>query len=169
MTNTVSQSMKLFGENIRRFIKLESSAGLVLMAATILAMVIKNSPLSPAYQALLMLEGEVRLGSIGIQKPLLLWVNDLGMAVFFFLITLFDYPPEIRKVIYTTNVIESLNSVIRKSVKKRKLFPNDNAALKVVYLAAMDASRKWKRPVRDWKNALNQFAIRYDGELSFQS
>ena len=84
------------------------------------------------------------------------------------LITLFDYPPEIRKVIYTTNAIESLNSVIRKSVRKRKLFPNDNAAIKVVYLAAMNASRKWKRPVRDWKNALNQFAIRYDGELSFQ-
>lgn len=85
------------------------------------------------------------------------------------LITLFDYPPEIRRVVYTTNAIESLNSVIRKSVKKRKLFPNDASALKVVYLAAMDASRKWKRPVKDWKNALNQFAIQYDGELSFQS
>ena len=71
------------------------------------------------------------------------------------LITLFDYAPEIRKIIYTTNAIESLNSVIRKSVKKRKLFPNDAAALKVVYLAAKDASRKWKRPVKDWKNALN--------------
>ena len=85
------------------------------------------------------------------------------------LITLFEYPPEIRKVIYTTNAIESLNSVIRKSVRKRKLFPNDTAAIKVVYLAAKDASRKWRRPVRDWKNALNQFAIRYDGELNFQS
>lgn len=85
------------------------------------------------------------------------------------LITLFDYPPAIRSVIYTTNAIESLNSVIRKSVKKRKLFPTDASALKVVYLAAMEASRKWKRPVKDWKNALNQFAIQYDGELSFQS
>lgn len=84
------------------------------------------------------------------------------------LITLFDYPPEIRRVIYTTNAIESLNSVIRKSVKKRKLFPTDTSALKVVYLAAMEASKKWKRPVKDWKNALNQFAIQYDGELSFQ-
>ena len=85
------------------------------------------------------------------------------------LITLFDYPPEIRRVIYTTNAIESLNSVLRKSVKKRKLFPSDTAALKVVYLAAMEASKRWKRPVRDWKSALNQFAIRYDGELNFQS
>ena len=85
------------------------------------------------------------------------------------LITLFDYPPEIRKVIYTTNAIESLNSVLRKSVKRRKLFPSDTAALKVVYLAAMEASKRWSRPVRDWRNALNQFAIRYDGELNVQS
>ena len=85
------------------------------------------------------------------------------------LITIFDYPPEIRKVIYTTNAIDSLNSVIRKTVRKRKLFPSDTAALKVVYLSAMEASKRWKRPVRDWKNALNQFAIQYDGELNFQS
>ena len=85
------------------------------------------------------------------------------------LIAIFDYPPEIRKVIYTTNAIESLNSVIRKSVRKRKLFPSDTAALKVVYLSAMEASKRWKRPVRDWKNALNQFAIQYDGELNLQS
>ena len=76
---------------------------------------------------------------------------------------------EIRKVIYTTNAIESLNSVIRKSVRKRKLFPSDTAALKVVYLSAMEASKRWKRPVKDWKNALNQFAIQYDGELNLQS
>ena len=85
------------------------------------------------------------------------------------LIAIFDYPPEIRKVIYTTNAIESLNSVIRKSVRKRKLFPSDTAALKVVYLSAMEASKRWKRPVRDWKNALNQFAIQYNGELNLQS
>jgi len=85
------------------------------------------------------------------------------------LIAIFDYPLEIRKVIYTTNAIESLNSVIRKSVKKRKLFPSDTAALKVVYLSTMEASKHWKRPVRDWKNALNQFAIQYDGQLNLQS
>ena len=65
------------------------------------------------------------------------------------LIAIFNYPPEIRKVTYTTNAIESLNSVIRKSVKKRKLFPSDGAALKVVYLSAMEASKRWKRPVKD--------------------
>ncbi|MBT8067968.1 MAG: Na+/H+ antiporter NhaA, partial [Gammaproteobacteria bacterium] len=81
-TNTLGR----FGENIRRFIKLESAAGLVLMAATVLAMVVKNSPLAETYQSLLLLEGEIRVGSLGIEKPLLLWVNDLWMAVFFFLV-----------------------------------------------------------------------------------
>lgn len=75
------------------------------------------------------------------------------------LITLFDYPPEIRKVIYTTNAIESLNSVIRKAIKNRKIFPNDNAAFKVVYLAMLQASKKWTMPLRDWKAALNRFSI----------
>lgn len=75
------------------------------------------------------------------------------------LITLFDYPPEIRKVIYTTNAIESLNSVIRKAIKNRKTFPNDNAAFKVVYLAMLQASKKWTMPLRDWKAALNRFSI----------
>lgn len=85
--NTVgTRTLGRFGENIRRFIKLEASAGLVLMGATVLAMVVKNSPLSSAYQTLLLLEGELRLGSLSIEKPILLWVNDLWMAVFFFLV-----------------------------------------------------------------------------------
>ena len=82
----MTRSIDRFGENIRKFIQLESSGGLVLIAATVLAMIVKNSPLSLAYQELLLLEGEVRLGGLSIQKPLLLWVNDLWMAVFFFLV-----------------------------------------------------------------------------------
>ncbi|MFT7388764.1 MAG: putative transposase, partial [Candidatus Endobugula sp.] len=79
------------------------------------------------------------------------------------LITLFDHPQDIRKVIYTINAIESLNSVIRKSVKTRKVFQNDNAAMKVIYLAVEAASKKcsscpWgTMPIRDWKAALNRF------------
>lgn len=79
--------------------------------------------------------------------------------------TLFNYPPEIRKAIYTTNAIESLNSVIRKSIKKRKLFPTDDSAKKVVYLAIMEASKKWTMPIRNWKAALNHFMIVFDGRL----
>jgi putative transposase len=77
------------------------------------------------------------------------------------LITIFDYPDDIRKVIYTTNAIESLNSVIRKAVKNRKVFPHDQAALKVVYLAIESAAKKWTMPIRDWKAALNRFMIEF--------
>ena len=80
--------------------------------------------------------------------------------------TLFAYPPEIRKAIYTTNAIESLNSVIRKSVKTRKVFPSDDAALKVIYLAIESASKKWTMPIRDWKAALNRFMIEFEEQLA---
>jgi transposase-like protein len=82
------------------------------------------------------------------------------------LITLFDYPADIRKVIYTTNAIESLNSVIRKSVKTRKVFPSDDAALKVVYLAIEAAAKKWTMPIRNWKPALNRFMIEFEEQLA---
>ncbi len=80
--------------------------------------------------------------------------------------TIFDYPEDIRKAIYTTNAIESVNSVIRKSIKKRKLFPNDNSAKKVVYLAIQNASKKWTMPIRNWKLALNRFMIEFEDRLS---
>jgi transposase-like protein len=80
--------------------------------------------------------------------------------------TLFNYPEDIRKAIYTTNAIESLNSVIRKAIKKRKLFPSDDSAKKVVYLAIKDASKKWTMPIRNWKTALNRFMIEFEDRLS---
>lgn len=81
------------------------------------------------------------------------------------LITLFEYPPDIRKVIYTTNAIESLNSVIRKATKCRKLFPNDESAMKVVYLAVQDAAKKWTMPIRNWKAAMNRFMIEFGDRI----
>ena len=80
--------------------------------------------------------------------------------------TLFRYPDDIRKAIYTTNAVESLNSVIRKAVAKRKLFPSDDSARKVVYLAIMDASKKWTMPIRNWKVALNRFIIEFEDRLA---
>lgn len=80
--------------------------------------------------------------------------------------TLFDYPEDIRRAIYTTNAIESLNSVIRKAIKKRKLFPSDDSARKVVYLAILDASKKWTMPIRNWKAALNRFMIEFEDRLA---
>ncbi len=82
------------------------------------------------------------------------------------LITIFDYPPQIRKAIYTTNAIESLNSVIRKATKKRKLFPTDDSALKVVYLAINQASKKWTMPIQNWKLALNRFSIEFGDRIT---
>ena len=79
--------------------------------------------------------------------------------------TLFNYPEDIRKAIYTTNAIESLNSVIRKAIKKRKLFPTEDSAKKVVYLAIMDASQRWTMPIRNWKTALNRFMIEFEDRL----
>lgn len=81
------------------------------------------------------------------------------------IITLFDYPDEIRKIIYTTNAIESLNSVIRKAINNRKIFPNDQSALKVVYLAIQKASEKWTMALHDWRAAMHRFAIEFEGRL----
>jgi transposase-like protein len=81
------------------------------------------------------------------------------------LIAFFDYPDEIRKIIYTTNAIESINSVIRKATDQRKLFPNDDAALKVIYLAIENAAKKWSMPLRDWKPAINQFMIMFPDRM----
>ena len=73
----------------------------------------------------------------------------------------FNYPNDIRKAIYTTNAIESLNSSMKKVVKKRSAFPTDDAIYKVLYLALMNASEKWTMPIRNWGLAINQFAIHF--------
>lgn len=78
---------------------------------------------------------------------------------------LFDFPPAIRKAIYTTNVIESVNSVIRKFTRNRKQYPNAESALKLVYLAIHEASKKWTMPIGGWKAALNHFAIIFEDRL----
>jgi putative transposase len=77
----------------------------------------------------------------------------------------FGYPPEIRKVIYTTNAIESVNNGLRRVIKNRGSFPNDEAALKLIYLALQNIGQRWTMPVKDWRAALNQFAILFEGRL----
>lgn len=79
--------------------------------------------------------------------------------------TLFNYPEDIRKAIYTTNAIESLNSVIRKAIKKRKIFPSDDSAKKMVYLAIKDASKKWTMPIQNWRQAMSRFIIEFEERL----
>ena len=77
----------------------------------------------------------------------------------------FAYPAEIRKVIYTTNAVESLNMSLRKVIKTRGSFPNEEAALKLLYLALDRVAKRWTRPVQDWKAALNRFGILYEDRL----
>ena len=81
------------------------------------------------------------------------------------LIPFFDYPAEIRKVIYTTNAIESVNMNLRKLTKNRGAFPSDEALVKLFYLALRNISKKWTMPIRDWKAALNRFTIQFEGRL----
>jgi len=73
----------------------------------------------------------------------------------------FDYPHEIRKIIYTTNAIESLNGYIRKYTKTKTIFPDDQSALKAVYLAIANKEKKWTMPIRDWGHIINQFIIKF--------
>jgi len=77
----------------------------------------------------------------------------------------FDYPPEIRKVIYTTNAIESINMSLRKVIKTRSSFPTDDAVTKLFYLALNNISKNWTMPIRDWKAALNRFTIQFEDRL----
>lgn len=82
------------------------------------------------------------------------------------IIPFFDYPPEIRRVIYTTNAIESVNMSLRKLTKNRGSFPSDEALLKLFYLALRNISKKWTMPIRDWKAALTRFTIEFGDRLA---
>jgi putative transposase len=77
----------------------------------------------------------------------------------------FDYPPDLRKVIYTTNAIESINSQLRKVVKKKGAFPTPESVRKVMWLAMTRASERWSRPVKDWAKALNHLAVVFEGRV----
>ena len=77
----------------------------------------------------------------------------------------FDFPLEIRKIIYTTNLIENLNGKIRKYTKNKMSFPTDDAVLKSVFLALKEATKKWSMPIRNWGIVLNQFMLIFDKRL----
>lgn len=122
--------------------------------------------LKTIYQAATILEAEQALEKFAavwgekyptIVKQWRLKWNDIA--------TMFDFPAPIRKAIYTTNAIESVNSVIRKFTRNRKQYPNAESALKLVYLAIYEASKKWTMPIVGWKAALNHFAIVFEGRL----
>lgn len=81
------------------------------------------------------------------------------------IIPLFGYPPAIRRVIYTTNVIESLNASLRRVIRQRGSFPSDEAITKLLYLALRNITGRWGLPLHNWKDALNHFAIIFEGRV----
>jgi len=127
------------------------------------------------YQAATVEEAEMRLVEFdakwGVDYPSIVqsWRRNWSRIVPFF-----DYPPEIRKVIYapkevplgdTTNAIESVNMSLRKVTKSRGSFPNDDALIKLYYLALRNISKKWTMPIQNWKAALNRFTILFDDRM----
>ena len=119
------------------------------------------------YQAATAEEAELRLGEFEAK-----WDSDylpIGQSWrrnWSRLTPFFDYPPEIRKVIYTTNAIESVNMSLRKLTKNRGSFPSDEALTKLFYLALRNISQKWTMPIRDWKAALTRFTIQFADRIS---
>jgi putative transposase len=111
-------------------------------------------------------EAETRLGAFeqkwGADYPSIVqsWRRNWVRVIPFF-----DYPPEIRRIIYTTNAIESVNMSLRKITKNRSSFPSDEAVLKLFYLALNNISQKWTMPLRDWKAALNRFTIQFEERM----
>jgi transposase-like protein len=81
-------------------------------------------------------------------------------------IPFFAFPPQIRRVIYTTNAIESVNARLRKIIKTRGHFPSDDAATKLIWLALRNITADWGRAAKDWKEAMNQFAILYEDRFT---
>jgi putative transposase len=88
------------------------------------------------------------------------WFNHWQQVIPFF-----AFPGDIRKAIYTTNAIESMNMTLRKVLRNHRTFPSDEAAMKVIFLALQNISQRWTMPIRDWKRALNRFAIEFEGRM----
>lgn len=82
--------------------------------------------------------------------------------------TFFKYPPEIRKIIYTTNAMESYNRQLRKVTKTKSIFPNDESLMKILYLATIDITKKWTQSIRGWAQILAQLSIFFEGRLDDQ-
>ena len=126
-----------------------------------------TSDLRKIYQASTAEEAEIRLGEFEAKWDAhYLPIGQSWRRNWSRLIPLFDYSPEIRKVIYTTNAIESVNMGLRKLSKNRGSFTGDEALAKLFYLALRNISQKWTMPIRDWKAALNRFTIQFAERMS---
>ena len=122
--------------------------------------------LKKIYQAATVLEAEQELKNFGdkwdAKYPT---ISKQWHAKWPHIISMFDLPAPIRKATYTTNIIESVNSVIRKFTRNRKQYPSRESAMKLIFMAIHEASKKWSMPIPKWKEALNHFAILFEDRM----
>lgn len=116
--------------------------------------------LKPIYQAATLAESEAALDAFAqTWDTLYPAVSQIWIRHWENVIPIFDYPMEIRRVIYTTNAIESVNRSLRKVIKTKAVFPNEDAVFRLMYLAMNNIAKKWNRPIKNWRAALSHFAI----------
>ena len=120
---------------------------------------------APTVDAALVALDEFAAGPWGKKYPAIapIWRRQWDQVIPFF-----AFPEEVRKIIYTTNAIESLNSTLRTAIRSRGHFPNDEAATKLLYLALRGVSRKWKNAQREWTAAMTQFAMMFGDRFSVE-
>lgn len=117
----------------------------------------------PVYQAATIQEAELALEALEVKwaykypHAIQSWKRNWSELTVFF-----DYPLAIRKIIYTTNVIESFNSMLRRQTAKRTVFPTDDAIFKSIYLALIKINRKWENTIWNWGIIANQFLVKFE-------
>lgn len=127
-----------------------------------------TTDLKPIYQAATLEEAEAALLAFG-EK----WddkypgISQIWVRNWENIIPIFNYPMAIRKVIYTTNAIESLNRSLRKVIKTKAVFPDEASVFKLMFLAMNNISKRWTKPIKDWKAALSHFAILFPERFTY--
>jgi putative transposase len=124
--------------------------------------------LKPIYQAPTLQEAEMALDAFAAKwDELYPAISQIWVRHWDNIIPLFDYPMDIRRAIYTTNAIESLNRSLRKVIKTKAVFPDEDSVFKLMYLAMNNIAKRWSRPIKNWKAALSHFAILFPGRFNF--
>jgi transposase-like protein len=124
--------------------------------------------LKPIYQAATVAEAEAALDAFANKwDDLYPAISQIWIRHWNNIIPIFDYPMDIRKVIYTTNAIESLNRSLRKVIKTKAVFPDEESVFKLMYLAMNNIAKRWNRPIKNWRAALSHFAILFPGRFSY--
>lgn len=123
--------------------------------------------LKPIYHAATLEEAEAALDTFSAKWDALYpAISQIWIRHWENIIPIFDYPMDIRKVIYTTNAIESLNRSLRKVIKTKAVFPDEESVFKLMYLAMNNIAKRWNRPIKNWKAALSHFAILFPGRFN---